>query len=331
MIPKRIIISRTDSIGDVVLTLPMAGVIKENFPDCEVLFLGKNYTKAVIELSKYVDKFISWDELQSKPNPTKEIKKLNVDVIIHVFPNKEIAHLALKAKIPTRIGTRGRVFHLLTCNKKVAFSRRKSDLHESQLNLKLLSPLGIKKDFTFKDIQQFYGLSKTKPLRPELSKLLTNNKRNVILHPKSKGSAKEWGLDRFAELINLLPESEFKIFITGTEEEGKLIGNALPFSNSNVESLIGKLTLEELIGFIENSDALVAASTGPLHIAAAYRKRALGLYMPKRPIHPGRWKPIGINAEAIVFDENCNNCKEGKECNCISEISPQKVADLLKK
>ncbi|RYG01290.1 MAG: glycosyl transferase family 9, partial [Chitinophagaceae bacterium] len=44
MIPENIIISRTDSIGDVVLTLPMAKIIKQQFPDCRIAFLGKEYT-----------------------------------------------------------------------------------------------------------------------------------------------------------------------------------------------------------------------------------------------------------------------------------------------
>ena len=36
----RIILSRTDSIGDVVLTLPMAAALKQSFPGCTVVFLG---------------------------------------------------------------------------------------------------------------------------------------------------------------------------------------------------------------------------------------------------------------------------------------------------
>jgi hypothetical protein len=41
----RIILCRTDRIGDVILTLPMAGVLKEKFPGCTVIFLGRNYFK----------------------------------------------------------------------------------------------------------------------------------------------------------------------------------------------------------------------------------------------------------------------------------------------
>ena len=36
---KKIIISRTDAIGDVILTLPICGILKMYYPDCKIVFL----------------------------------------------------------------------------------------------------------------------------------------------------------------------------------------------------------------------------------------------------------------------------------------------------
>lgn len=329
MIPKKIIISRTDRIGDVVLTLPMAGIIKSKYPKCKILFLGKTYTEPIINASIHIDEFINWDKLQKEENPLEVLKNFNADTIVHAFPNKEVARLAFKAKIPFRIGTNGRFFHLLNCNKKVAFSRKKSDLHEAQLNLKLLSPLGINSDFSLQEIEKFYGFSKLKLLPAKLLGLLDKTKTNIVLHPKSKGSSKEWGVDQFAALIKILPDDKFKIFITGTAEEGKQIGDNLPFNKNNVVSLIGKLTLDEMISLIANVSALVSSSTGPLHIAAALEIKAIGLFSPKRPTHPGRWKPVGKKAVAIVKDENCPKCLARENCNCITEILPETIVKEL--
>ncbi len=327
---KTIIISRTDSIGDVVLTLPMAGLIKKFYPQSKVIFLGKTYTQPVVALSKYVDEFINWDELQKLPNAVDALKSYKADVFIHVFPNKAVAKLVKEAKIAVRIGTFGRLHHILTCNKKVLFSRKKSELHESQLNLKLLSPLGISQYVDLDELASFYGFEKIPTLKSELNDLIDANRFNVILHPKSKGSAKEWGLTNYLQLTKLLPKDRFKIFISGTAEEGKLIGNTFDF-DENVVSLIGKLSLTDFIAFIAKTDGLVAASTGPLHIAAALNKKAIGLYAPKRPIHPSRWKPVGKYAQALVFDQNCEQCAKGLDCDCISKIEPQTVEDLLLK
>ena len=327
---KTIIISRTDSIGDVVLTLPMAGVIKKFYPNSKIIFLGKTYTKPVVELSKHVDEFINWDELQKNQNVAEVLKNYKADVFIHVFPNKEIAKLVKATRIPLRIGTFGRLHHILTCNKKILFTRKKSDLHESQLNLKLLSPLGIAQHFELDELATLYGFENIPLLKPELQSLIDPHRFNLILHPKSKGSAKEWGLNNYLALTKLLPKDQFKIFISGTEEEGKLIGNTFNF-DENIVSLIGKLNLTDFIAFIAKTDGLIAASTGPLHIAAALNKKAIGLYSPKRPIHPGRWKPVGQHAQAVVFDTNCEKCSKGLDCDCISKIEPQTIVNLLLK
>lgn len=331
MIPKRLIISRTDSIGDVILTLPMAGIIKEKYPDCKIYFLGKTYTKSIIELSQHVDEFLNWDEIQKRENPLVEFEKIEADTIVHVFPNKKVAELAKKAKIKNRIGTLGRIPHVFTCNKKVYFSRKKSNLHEAQLNLKLLSPIGITYIFDRDEIPKYYGFQVKNKLSEQLKELLDPNRFNLILHPKSQGSAKEWGLKNFQELISILPQNQFKIFISGTEAEKKLIGNELELTQPNVVSLLGKLSLDEFISFINSADGLIAASTGPLHIASSLGINAIGLYSSRRPIHPGRWSPLGENAQAVVFDENCEQCVKGESCDCITKISPQKIMDLLLK
>ena len=46
---QTIAISRTDSIGDVVLTLPVCVWLKKKFPDIKIIFFGSTYTKPVIE------------------------------------------------------------------------------------------------------------------------------------------------------------------------------------------------------------------------------------------------------------------------------------------
>ena len=313
-----------------MLTLPMAGILKKHFPDCTILFLGRNYSRAIIETCSHVDSFLSWDDVKalSAKDRTDFFSNMKADVFIHVFPDKQIAALAQEAGIRIRIGTSHRLFHLLTCNKLVHFSRRNSKLHESQLNLKLLSGLGILDAPEINALDSFMGFDKIPPADPSFSEQLGKDKYNLILHPKSRGSAREWGLENFSKLIALLPEEKFRIFISGTTEEGKSMKDFIRV-NPRVIDLTGKLSLSAFISFISSADALVAASTGPLHIAAALGKCAIGIYAPMRPIHPGRWAPIGPNASFFVNENSCSDCIKNSECHCIREIAPEKVAGSL--
>jgi heptosyltransferase-3 len=144
---KTVIISRTDSIGDVMLTLPICAWLKEQSPDVKIIFLGKGYTKSIVEAYDLVDQFEDWNDYINVPktNKIQSFRKLNADVIIHVFPDKEIASLAKKARVGIRIGTSHKAYHLLTCSHRVNFTRRKSNFHEAQLNHELLRPLHFTK------------------------------------------------------------------------------------------------------------------------------------------------------------------------------------------
>jgi heptosyltransferase III len=328
---KRIIISRTDAIGDVVLTLPMAGLLKKVYPGIKIYFIGRTYTKPIIDACENIDEFINWDELifLCEELQVQKLKSLNCDAIIHVFPNKYIARLGWLSKIPIRIGTSHRIYQWLYCNKLVNLSRRHSALHEVQLNMKLLKPLGIDIAYDLDEISAFYGFDNFSPDKERFDLLLDANKFNLILHPKSKGSAREWGLDNFGTLIELLPKNRYKIFISGTKDDRIHLESFLEKYKEDVIDIVGKMSLPTFIGFIKSANALVAASTGPLHISAALGNVAIGLFSPIHPIHPERWGPIGKKAKFLVATAGCRECRNGGRCDCIKSITPENVFQSL--
>lgn len=325
--PDHIILSRTDSIGDVMLTLPMAGLLKQRFPGVRITFIGRTYTKPVLERCTHVDRIITLEELDAGDAPAL-IRALDADAFIHVFPRKELARWARQTGIPMRIGTSHRWWHWFTCTHRISFSRKRSTLHEAQLNLKLLAPLVEVTTPPLGTLATWSGF--TPPALPErLTTWRSPGTRSVILHPGSKGSAVEWGLDNFAALMRRLSNGPYTVVVTGTQAEADHYRTVLPLDLPNTIDAGGKLTLNELIALIGSSDALVAASTGPLHIAAASGIRAIGLFAPRRPIHPGRWAPIGRDAHALVHDPACATCAAGRPCDCVRLISPERVAALL--
>jgi ADP-heptose:LPS heptosyltransferase len=325
---KNIILSRTDNLGDVMLTLPMAGAIKKQLPDSQVFFIGKNYTRPLIESCTFVDYFLDREEILAQPNL---LKNINADAIIHVFPDRAIAKLAKSVQIPRRIGTSHRLFHWFTCNYLPNLSRKNSNLHEAQLNLRLLKPLGLKFDYQTDEISNLYGMSKIGELDNYLKELINTSKFNLVLHPKSKGSAREWELGNYYQLVHLLDGNQFEIFITGTQAEGEQIRKLLPqiFDADRVHDLTGKLTLHQLIQFINQVDGFVSCSTGPLHIASALGKKAIGIFPPIRPMHPQRWAAIGRDAHTLCVEKKCEECRKSGKCVCIQEITPIQVKTLL--
>ena len=307
--PSSLAIARTDSIGDVIVTLPLCGFIKKHSPNTRIVFIGRSYTQAIVEACPYVDEFLNFDK-HAESN-------LNVDACVFAFPDGEVMKWVKEEGVKKRIATGSRIASWKFANDRVFFSRKNSDLHESQLNFHLLSPFGVKDIPTLKEIRTWHVL------KPQVDSPieLEPNKRSVVFHMLSKGSALNWSLHQYQELSSLLPATDFNIYITGTEEEGVRIRKDFRF-DSHIIDLSGKLSLPQLIAFISSCETLVAASTGPLHIASAVGIRAIGLYPSKRPMHPGRWMPLGANATYLedgVVDEAV-----------VLNISAEEVASLIK-
>jgi ADP-heptose:LPS heptosyltransferase len=307
--PSSLAIARTDSIGDVIVTLPLCGFIKKHSPNTRIVFIGRSYTQAIVEACPYVDEFLNFDK-HAESN-------LDVEACVFAFPDGEVMKWVKAQGVKKRIATGSRIASWKFANDRVFFSRKNSDLHESQLNFYLLRPFGVE------DIPGLEEIRLWHVLKPQVESpiQLEPNKRSVVFHMLSRGSALNWSLHQYQEMADLLPPADFNIYITGTEEEGVRIRKDFRF-DSHIIDLSGKLSLPQLIAFISSCDTLVAASTGPLHIASALGIRAIGLYPSKRPMHPGRWMPLGANATYLedgIVDETA-----------VLNISAEEVASLIK-
>jgi len=325
---KRIVISKTNRIGDVLCALPMVSAIKRKEPHCHVIFLGSQYAQDVILQYADIDEFVAWDTWPQEPAQRMEkMKALQADIILHVLADKHIARCAKKAGIPYRIGTSHRTYHWLTCNRRLDIGRSKMRLHEAQFDFMHLEPLGFKSLFSLDEIIQ---LRSFKPFHcpASVKPLLSHDKFNLILHPKTFIEKREWPLAHFAQLIAALNPDQFTIFITGTEKDGEKVRRQLIMPFAHVHDLTGKLTLRECIHFIAHADGLIAASTGPLHVAANVGIHTLGLYTPVWPYEPTRWGPIGEKAETLTATELAS--AEDLDSS-LASISVKDVVDVVQR
>ncbi len=301
----KILLSRTDAIGDVVLTLPMVAYLHNALPDAAIYFLIRAYTKPIVARVANVAGLITLETLSAYPPPQRSAWLSKFDAIIHVFPNKQIAQWARQAGIKYRVGVNRRIFHWWHCNVQVAMSRVKSDLHEAQLNCQLgyglLQKLNIANNiFVPPDLtiaaDNIQWLPATVQLPKSLVLFLQATRLPVyIIHPKSAGSGSEWPIKRFASVCEQATKIAF--MFTGKSNEYHqvkgVVDNLCQQFPQRIYNAMGSMSLAQLHLAIQQVDGVLAASTGPLHIAGACNTKTFGLFAARRPIHPGRWRPLG--------------------------------------
>jgi len=218
-------------------------------------------------------------------------------------------------------------------NRRHMEHRKYSRKHELEYNLALLEELFP--DVSKTEIRFNFNLKESllKFQKAELSRLSISE--YVIIHPGSGGSAPNLTLRQYQEIIEfLLQNTPFQILLTGAEDEVDLHHSILlPFSSPRIISVAGKYNLEELMAIISAARLFISSSTGPLHIANAFRVPVLAFYCPSRPCSPTRWGPYHQQKWVLIPQVTpCNSCNIARcpHGNCIEKIPTSHISSKLK-
>ena len=320
---KKILVTRTDNIGDVVLTLPVITELRKIFPSSKINFLVQSYIADLVKGYPGIDEVISFENDLTFKQKLNLVKEINPDIAIVVYPTFEIALLLMMAKVQYRIGSGYRWFSFMF-NKRVYFHRKHSTKHESQYNLDLLK--GIDKNFVPGEIMFFFKTDE-RTLKSVKDKLLKEgispDQRYIIIHPGSRGSAKDLPKISYKTLIENI-HTKFKslyIYLTGVEDEKKLIEEVM-IKGERVYNLAGMFTLRELVTLINGCDVFISNSTGPIHIAGALNKKIIGFYPQSKPMNPERWKPLSKECIILtpIVDDDMNTIKPSDIFNAFQKL-----------
>lgn len=335
--PENLLIVRTDRIGDVVLSLPLAGLVKKHFPKCKVTYLVRNYTKALVEDHPYIDDIIILNEENGKVSVKKNInilKQKSFDVSIVVYPTFIISLILFFSKIKRRIGTGYRWYSFLY-NKKVYEHRKYAEKHELEYNINLLKQIDIDEKILPGSVNFNISVSRSSKEKIDLifsSKEISETEKLVIIHPGSGGSSVDLPTEKMIALTKLLSETNsIKILITGDRAEKDLCDK---FSISeSVINLAGSLNLSEMKALINRVDIFISNSTGPIHIAAALGIFTIGFYPKILACSPQRWGPFTDKKAIFSPSINCTNCtrEQCEKLNCMNSIDIYKVFDEIKR
>ncbi|MBK7230133.1 MAG: glycosyltransferase family 9 protein [Ignavibacteriales bacterium] len=333
--PKNILIVRTDRIGDLVLTLPLAGLIKKQYPNCKVTFLVREYTKNIVSNHPFIDDVIVLKESDggvSLFDNLNIIKSKKFDTCIMVYPTFVLSLIMFLSGIKNRIGTGYRWYSFLF-NHKVYEHRKNAERHELEFNVNLLEKLNIKNNVDESNVS--YDLKVNQSSLSNVDKILADEKMDsskqiIIVHPGSGGSSVDLPVNKFAELVKKLDEDNYQIILTGNKNEAELCEKIK--SSSKAKNFAGKFNLDELTALISKSVMFISNSTGPIHIAAALEKFTVGFYPKIVSCSKERWAPY--TNKKLVYEPNtdCKNCtrEQCEKLNCMDSIDITKVYNDIK-
>lgn len=308
---KRILVIRNDKIGDFMLAWPALALLKG--AGCHVTVLVPAYTEPLARLCSFVDEVMvdpGADGSQAEQAELLQtITKARFDAALTLFSTWRVGMLLRKAQIPLRLAPATKFAQLLY-NHRVRQRRSRSDKPEWEYNLDLaailLKHLGLAIGFVAPPYLRFdpaQRMARRQAMAARLS--VPTDKRWLMVHAGSGGSANNLSMAQYEGLIAILakrlPDWVF-ILTAGPAEQpavGLLMANLI---NRQVPvAMLGASALPEFAQDIAVSDAFMAGSTGPLHIAGALNVPTIGFYTMRRSATALRWQTLNAPARRLAI------------------------------
>lgn len=332
---RRILIVRTDRVGDVVMITPMIRELRRTFPDSFIAALTNPNSADVLIGNPHLNLVITDDKSKgSFVKTVNAIRECKFTDGLLVMPTETAAYQMFLAGVKNRIGVGRKLYEVITFMKSVSRNKYIPLRHEADYCMDLARAIGVVTDklnpeiFT-SDIEQEQGeeLLKASGSKP--------GRERIIVHTGSGGSSRNWSEKKYNVLVEMLlkKSDNLEIVLTAKEMSQGFAKECINLGNGRVVNVVPSVKrLRDLILIIARADTLIASSTGPLHIASALGVRTIGLFC-HRPMNCAKhWGALGSNAANLeISKEYCDtNCSVDKE-NCSFEggISVERVLSLI--
>jgi heptosyltransferase-2 len=337
--PRRILLVRTDRIGDVALSTPAIKAVWKHFPNSFLACMVQPYARDIVEGNPYLDEVIVFDKKRDHGGIVgtykfaQLVRSKKFDMVFILHPTARVHLITFLAGISQRIGYDKKMSFLLTT--RIPHTKQEGKKHEMEYTLDVLRSVGIEPD------DKKLLMPTDVRVQGRVEELLAANgidHGDVIIgiHPGASCPSKRWTPERFAELADtIMRRYKVKIIVvTGPTDVG--FGNdVIALSHEHLVHFAGTLSVKELAMLLKRCVLFISNDSGPVHIAVAVETPVIALFgRNEQGLSPRRWRPLGIRDLVIHKDVGCkrclaHNCDKGFEC--LKRIETNDVMDAVAK
>ena len=304
--PTRIALVKLSSLGDVVHALPVAATLRAARPQMRLTWIVERREAAVLRGHPGLDEVIVADTrgwrrarrpaamraaLADMRALRRRLRQANFEVALDLQALVKSGVVTLATGAAVRVGfaaSWGREpLSALFTNRRV--QPPPSARHVVEQYLALLEPLGIETprlEFRMPSsptvearMDEWLAMAGLKPYG-----------RLVVLNPGAGREAKRWPVAHFTTLARRLArEADARVLVTWGPGEESAARTIVDGAESAV--LAPPTDLDALLALLRRASVVVAADTGPLHMAAALGTPCVGLYGPTSAARNGPYGP----------------------------------------
>jgi ADP-heptose:LPS heptosyltransferase len=314
----RVLLVRLSALGDVLFALETVAALRRERPDVHVDFLVEDRFQSLLAGHPQIDRVLvyprkSWLAI---PRSLLAMRRRRYDVILDVHGILKSALHVIVARGKTKVGAS-------------APASREGAARAYGLVVPMPTPVPHRADIGH-HLLRAIGLSgqptapvlNTPPAPPDLLAGLPAPR--ILLHPGTSAFAvfKRWPGEHFAELARALRDRGHSVLVGFGPGERALAEPLLAKAPGSRAVDGASLGLLGLAGVMRECAVVVAADTGPLHLAAAVSVPTVALFGPKDPARYGPRSHGNVRHAILWHDVPCRPCRR-RTC-----VSPQCVLGI---
>jgi heptosyltransferase-2 len=325
---QRALIVKFGAIGDVIMALPAARVLHD--AGIEIDWVAGRAVRPLLECYSWIhvlpvnDQFLLRGTIGEKVlsilDLWRSIAVKRYDLCATLYYDERYKVLTLPVRAPKRV----RLSHV-DRQRMLVPGRHHSDEYARII----LQSMGRGEDG--------YAPTSLAPCKPDIGVGClyprSGSRRRVALAPGGARNMmrddflRRWPLENYVRLAESLLNEGFEVLLVGGTEDAWIES---AFADLSINSLVGKLSLPELVSFFDETDIVVTHDTGPLHLAGISNAGLVGIFGPTNP-----WEKLPRRNGTIALWGGegfaCRPCYDGKDfapCRhngCLREITPEVV------
>ena len=270
---KTLVIIAARGIGDLIYHLPLLRSLYESYKEKLIILSNKvNHSKEVYKFETFYKEIIEFENtrfsffktLKTIKNLKNIINKCNVDqLILTASPRRLMMPVYLSDVKEKIIFGQGKFF--FTKDNKYQYLTHADKIMKYTENLNL--PTKIKNFNLTKS--NFKSIDETK------------KKPHIFINLDSHHDQNNWNIKNYVNIISQLLIYDLKIYINFSPTKLYFL-KLLPeeIINSNKVTLTHNKTISEIMQIINLSDSVIGNESGPICLAASFKKEVHSIYLP---------------------------------------------------
>jgi len=328
--PRRLLLVKPSSLGDVVNTLPALVALHRSWPTTLVDWLVKSEWAELLRDHPMLHEVVllpkSW---QQWPRFIGELNRRPYDMVIDFQGLLRSGLLSLMTRAGVRVGfADGREGSPWCYTHRVAACER--GVHAVERYLRLIEASGVAIDGPRAFLLPRWRAAEAWVENFWRSEKIAPHETICVIHPAARWKNKRWPAERYAQLADwMLDRQVCRVVLIGGATQVKQIDEVKRQMRRAPIDLSGGTNLQQLTALLRRATLLVTNDSGPMHLSAAVNTPVVAVFGPTNPRETGPYGSGHIVIEAEIDCSGCTRRSCRKGLACLKAVSVEEVSDAV--